>query len=843
MLNYQQNFEDWIKHFNLKRTSSNSAAGPCPFCGGDDRFHVSKKDGKVLVGCRKCMDNAPKEKRTQKYFEMIKMMKNNASSPLHNRASAIQSQANGQAHEPSACTIAQKQGSHKGQGTLQMSKSPESKVTAEWIALRRQGSFEKSGSGFLIPCPCCDKEKENLHCYIADGDKGGIVAKCWAKGCSFESIMDALKLSRIEMGYQVSYPNREGKDRHVYRIDEPDGTKKIWGKGGSAGCELLAWPPQCLTLHDPGSTLVIVEGEKAAQAFQNAAIEGYTAVSWKGGTGGVKEIDFNLCRGRKVFLWPDNDQPGLKVMRTAKNKALQAGAASVHTLDTRDLPQKADAADLTPEKIGARLAMVVPDKEENHSFVTDCNSTRVLPKEGKDDVISKAAKALAQKGRVMALHDGWYVREEGSLWKEIEVRRVDRALNLEAKGLDEPYGIEPGLEKHARKLLDDYTRPAIDMELPSRIKDNDRARNLRLDTGKAIEGAVFKDEVVWLDKNGQLGRREIDKKIDFVLTCRPYRLPTMEKASLDDTPHFARYLKTSFGDREKEISLALEYGGRVLLGYTSDQKFLLLQGPGRSGKGSYIRLLELLVGEGQHTAFSTIEELGMRFQASRLEGKGLATIGDMTDKPRSRQRHDAWTKGAALLKAITGEDSVTIEAKYKPPKAAALPVSFICATNYSPQFLTTGADSTAWAERMLILRFPHVVPKSERKPQIEQRIFEREGPLIARLMIHYFLESQNRRGYTLPDSHTREMNGLVRDAMTTVEQFVADCVEFVEDGTAIAWRHEIREKLNDWDKDEVIADGNNLKRVYNFIRSQCKGEKRSSKDRGFKGVKLIMHQT
>ena len=30
--------------------------GPCPLCLGDDRFHVSVVDGRVLFGCRGCID-------------------------------------------------------------------------------------------------------------------------------------------------------------------------------------------------------------------------------------------------------------------------------------------------------------------------------------------------------------------------------------------------------------------------------------------------------------------------------------------------------------------------------------------------------------------------------------------------------------------------------------------------------------------------------------------------------------------------------------------------------------------------------------------------------------------
>ena len=41
---------------NLKRTGSGSFNGPCPLCGGRDRFHVKEGQGRALVGCRGCLD-------------------------------------------------------------------------------------------------------------------------------------------------------------------------------------------------------------------------------------------------------------------------------------------------------------------------------------------------------------------------------------------------------------------------------------------------------------------------------------------------------------------------------------------------------------------------------------------------------------------------------------------------------------------------------------------------------------------------------------------------------------------------------------------------------------------
>ncbi len=42
-----------------RRTGTRAWNGPCPLCGGEDRFHLSERDDRVLVGCRRCLDGAP----------------------------------------------------------------------------------------------------------------------------------------------------------------------------------------------------------------------------------------------------------------------------------------------------------------------------------------------------------------------------------------------------------------------------------------------------------------------------------------------------------------------------------------------------------------------------------------------------------------------------------------------------------------------------------------------------------------------------------------------------------------------------------------------------------------
>ena len=63
--------EEWAKALNLKKIGS-QYSGPCPLCGGSDRFHVQDSGNKTLVGCRGCIDGESPETRRSRFLKIVK---------------------------------------------------------------------------------------------------------------------------------------------------------------------------------------------------------------------------------------------------------------------------------------------------------------------------------------------------------------------------------------------------------------------------------------------------------------------------------------------------------------------------------------------------------------------------------------------------------------------------------------------------------------------------------------------------------------------------------------------------------------------------------------------------
>lgn len=117
--------------------------------------------------------------------------------------------------------------------------------------------------------------------------------------------------------------------------------------------------------------LVVTEGEKAADAV-NDAFKGteyehrVIAVGWAGGASTMpnQRVLGHLTRTKTVALWPDRDDEGDALMRHIARGIDSSGQHTIKLVKTDDLPEHADAADLPPEAIRARIIDAEPWETE-----------------------------------------------------------------------------------------------------------------------------------------------------------------------------------------------------------------------------------------------------------------------------------------------------------------------------------------------------------------------------------------------------------------------------------------------------------------------------------------------
>lgn len=62
----------------------------------------------------------------------------------------------------------------------------------------------------------------------------------------------------------------------------------------------------------PLAPVLVVEGEKTADAAQKYLPAGWQVTTWPGGASAWKKTDWSFLEGRRVVVWPDNDEAGLR---------------------------------------------------------------------------------------------------------------------------------------------------------------------------------------------------------------------------------------------------------------------------------------------------------------------------------------------------------------------------------------------------------------------------------------------------------------------------------------------------------------------------------------------------
>jgi len=95
----------------------------------------------------------------------------------------------------------------------------------------------------------------------------------------------------------------------------------------------------------PTKPILIVEGEKAADAAMITVGDRYVVTTWPCGSNSWQYADWDPCNGRDILFWPDADEAGIKCGKQISTLLLKI-AKEVKLLDVSDIKEKGwDAAD------------------------------------------------------------------------------------------------------------------------------------------------------------------------------------------------------------------------------------------------------------------------------------------------------------------------------------------------------------------------------------------------------------------------------------------------------------------------------------------------------------------
>lgn len=313
-------------------------------------------------------------------------------------------------------------------------------MTAEQLAVSLGRHTRKSGGGFMACCPAHDDRTPSLS--IDDGDEGRLLVRCMA-GCDQGDVIEALKSRGLWEGnttplpmprkttssqiwmpifpvptdtppppgrhYRHGNPSMTWEYRNAqgdllglaYRFDKPEGGKEVLPLTFCACSNRREWRWQAFPEPRPlyGAELVgdhqhvvMVEGEKAADAARRMLGDRLPVVTWPGGSNAVSKADWSLMKGRSIAVWPDNDSPGFKAALAVADCCLAAGAIAVKiVIPPAEAPEGWDLADAEAEGWeGTRVREFLKSAVTPEEFRTQNESTPL------DEVVSPEATGELQ---------------------------------------------------------------------------------------------------------------------------------------------------------------------------------------------------------------------------------------------------------------------------------------------------------------------------------------------------------------------------------------------------------------------------------------------------------------
>ena len=161
-------------------------------------------------------------------------------------------------------------------------------------------------------------------------------------------------------------------------------------------------------------------------------------------------------------------------------------------------------------------------------------------------------------------------------------------------------------------------------------------------------------------------------------------------------PQTDRFLRDIFGEDDEMIAFVEEIVGAVLYGgHPFHQRAVMLLGEGKNGKGSFLALVRLLIGDSNVSEVKPQALDTNRFAAAQLYGMLANLAGDVA--PTAFEK-------AERFKEVTAGDVIEAEYKYGQPFSFHPVATVVASFNEMP---ATVDRSEGFFRRWLVLPFPH----------------------------------------------------------------------------------------------------------------------------------------
>lgn len=492
----------------------------------------------------------------------------------------------------------------------------------------------------------------------------------------------------------------------VYRYDPP-GRKKEF-RPWDARRRKTAPPDPRPLYHQPGiasaAQVVLVEGEKCAQALIDAGIAATTAMH--GANAPVEKTDWSPLAGKAVLIWPDRDKPGWEYATLAAQAILSAGAKTCHILYP---PEEAadgwDAADAVAEGFDVAAFLTHGPRLQMHDVADEAE-----PVIGSDESVWGTEDALAlaftrryhRDWRYVAAWGRWLVwdghrwRTEDTLAATDLIRCVCRHAAVHA---DNP--------KIAAKLATSGTVGGVE-------------RLARADRRHAATTAEWDADPWLLNTPGGVVDLKTGRQRSHDRADRMTKITTATPSG--DCPIWRQFLaEVTGGDADLQAYLQ-RMAGYTLTGSTQEHALFFLYGTGANGKSVFVNTLATILGDyAANAPMDTFMETRTDRHPTDMAGLRGARFVAAIETEQGRR----WAE--SKVKNLTGGDKISARFMRQDFFEFFPQFKLVVAGNHKPAIRNI---DEAMKRRLHLIPFTITVPPERRDKHLQQKLLgERDGIL------------------------------------------------------------------------------------------------------------------
>ncbi len=424
----------------------------------------------------------------------------------------------------------------------------------------------------------------------------------------------------------------------VYRYDPP-GQKKQF-RPWDAKRRRMAPPDPRPLYNQPGMTsaaqVVLVEGEKCAQALIDAGIVATTAMH--GANAPVDKTDWSPLSAKSVLIWPDRDKPGWDYAAQAAQAILSAGAKSCHILyPPEDAAEGWDVADAIAEGFDVATFLSHGPRLQMHDVADD-----VDPVASSDESVWGTEDALALSFTRRYHRDWRYVAAWGR-WLVWDGQRWRTEDTLAATDL---------IRSVCRQTAVRADNPRVAAKLASASTVGGVERLARADRRHAATTDEWDADPWLLNTPGGMvdlktGRKRANDRAD-----RMTKITTATPGG--DCPQWMAFLSDIAGGDVDLQAYLQRMVGYCLTGVTSAHALFFLYGTGANGKSVFANVISTILGDYAATASmdTFVETRGDRHPTD-LAGLRGARFVTAIETEQGRRLNES------KVKAITGGDKIS----------------------------------------------------------------------------------------------------------------------------------------------------------------------------------------